>query len=116
MCWHSALKMLKNGSFGLSNILFVACSAGYAIYQIGASTCEVPLACICFSCHGADYFPTPLQVWTVSAFFMFVGILNEIWIFSNLIKGDARVQCSLSLWYEIPHQTAVYDQAVRHSL
>ena len=95
------LKMLKNNSFGLSDILFVTCTAGYAIYQIGASACEVLLTCVCFSCYSTCYFPTPIQIWTVSVFFIFAGILNEIWNFSNLIKGDGRVLCSL--WCEVPH-------------
>ena len=40
------LEALKNGSFGLSDILFVACTAGYAVYQVRASACEVFLTCI----------------------------------------------------------------------
>ena len=104
------LEMLKNGSICLSDILFAACTAGYAVYQIRASACEVSLTSTCLTCYGAGNFPTPIQVWTVSICFMFAGIFNEIWNFSNLIKGDGRVWCSL--WCEIPHRTAVCDQAV----
>ena len=84
----------KHGYFSLSDILYVECTAGYDIYQIGASACEVPLTCstICFSCYDAGYFPTPVQVWTGFIYlFMFAGILRFI-IGSNLIKRDDRVQ------------------------
>ena len=43
---------------------------------------------------------TPIQVWTISEFVLFAGILNKIWDCSNFIVGDAWVRCSL--WCEIP--------------
>ena len=64
------------------------CAAGYAVNQIRASACEVLLACIRFPCYGAGYFPTPILAWTISAFFLFAGILNEMWGCSNFIMGD----------------------------
>ena len=44
------LKIPKNGSFCLSNILLVICLAGYDVHQIRTFTLEVLFACVCFLC------------------------------------------------------------------